>query len=124
MISAALDISDVGFYIQNVSPSDISVVSAGRNITLYDPLSALRSYAALQIDGFSGFPTGDLQISGPGTLQVISANSIDLGNQTGNPNDITTWNGITSIGNARNPGPSLPRCRYHAGCWDKPSIGS
>jgi filamentous hemagglutinin len=104
IITAGEDISDVGFYIQNVAASDISVVSAGRNITLYDPLSALRSYAALQIEPFSGFPSGDLQISGPGSLQLLAANSIDLGNQTGNPDDITTWNGITSVGNARNPG--------------------
>ena len=103
-ISAAEDISDVGFYLQNVAASDISVVSAGRKITLFDPLSLLRSYAALQTEPFTGFPSGDLQISGPGTLEVIAANSIDLGNQTGNPNDITTWNGITSIGNNRNPG--------------------
>jgi len=104
MISAGSDISDVGFYIQNVNEGDISVVSAGGTIKLYDPLSAIRSYASLQGEPFTGFPSGDLQISGPGSLEVLAGSSLDLGNQTGNPNDSSTWNGITSVGNTRNPG--------------------
>jgi membrane-associated protease RseP (regulator of RpoE activity) len=44
---------------------------------------------------------GDIQISGPGTLQVLAGRNIDLG--TGSNNADGTGVGITSIGNGRNP---------------------
>ena len=108
-ITASGDISDAAFYIQNVASSDISTVSAGGSITLYDPQSTLRSDAVAVSElvnnaqyAQDAFPSGDLQISGPGSLEVLAAKSIDLGNDTGYPGDTTIWNGITSIGNARN----------------------
>ena len=112
-------INDAGLYIQNVNPADISIISAGMGINGYNINSSLRSYAlSLTIDpntgkynssllanAYSGFPSGDIQISGPGTLEILSGGPIDLGHDPyGNPNgDPTIWNGVTSIGNARNP---------------------
>ena len=42
---AGQDLTDVALYIQNDQPSDISVISAGRDIIAYDPNSALRGLA-------------------------------------------------------------------------------
>lgn len=100
-ISAAGSISDVGLYIQNVSASDISVVSAGGNIIPYDPTSPLQlnAYAATQRS--AALQSGDIQISGPGTLEVIAGGNIDLGNGPNNADG--TGVGIMSIGNSRNP---------------------
>lgn len=115
-ISAGRDITDVGLYIQNVSPDDVTVVSAARNIIAYNPVSALRiqaqksgnllsAYTGL-IQGTSSPNTGDIQIAGPGTLEVLAGGNIDLGRapsaQTSSlqPGLAT---GIVSIGNERNP---------------------
>ncbi len=112
-------INDAGLYIQNVNPSDISIISAVKGINGYNINSPLRSYAlSLTIDpntgkynssllanAYAGFPSGDIQISGPGTLEILSGGAMDLGHDPyGNPDgDPTIWNGVTSIGNARNP---------------------
>jgi filamentous hemagglutinin family protein len=115
-INAADNMTDIGLYIQNVTASDISTVTAGGNITLYDPSSALRnnliSYSAIAGVNISqaAVPSGDVQVSGPGTLELLAGGTIDLGNAPQGPNapglniiDPTVWNGITSIGNSRNP---------------------
>src|SRR5262249_9187750 len=49
-------------------------------------------------------PSGDIQISGPGTLEVLAGRNFDLGVGPNNPDG--TGVGLTSIGNIRNP--SLP----------------
>jgi hypothetical protein len=122
-VIASGDISDVGLYIQNLNQSDISLVSAGGSFRGYDPTLQLRksALAASELAGDSdykltGFPSGDIQISGPGTLQLLAAKDIDLGNappfgpepkEPDDPQviwDPTIWVGLTSIGNARNPG--------------------
>ncbi len=121
-VVASGDISDVGLYIQNLNESDISLVSAGGSFRGYDPTSQVRASAVaaslLANDteyAQTGFPSGDLQISGPGTLLLLAAKDIDLGNAPpfgpeplpGDPQvitDPTIWVGLTSIGNARNPG--------------------
>jgi hypothetical protein len=119
-VIAGQDITDVALYIQNTSASDVSVVSAGRDITLYDPNSVLRQEAQQPgtttqasnqlLAGFqanvsvpaSGSPTaGDIQISGPGALEVLAGGNLDLGDGPNNPDG--TGVGITSIGNGRNP---------------------
>lgn len=112
-ISASGDITDIGLYLQNNSSTDISVVSAGKSLNAYDAQSILRSYAVAvsQIVNNSqyaqdAFPSGDIQIAGPGTLEVLAGKGIDLGNAPGYAGDPTIWVGLTSIGNARNP--SLP----------------
>jgi len=106
-ILAAGDISDVAFYMQNVSSSDISVVSSGGTIVLNDPNSRLRK-AQTDSKGKSYAPAfslpGDLQLSGPGALEVTAVGSINLGSSApGYNGDDTLGRGITSIGNARNP---------------------
>jgi hypothetical protein len=120
MILAGQDITDAAFYIQNIGASDISVVSAGRDIIAYDPTSPLRIQAQtagnelLGVDAANsstldsasnvdnGFPTpGDIQISGPGSLEVLAGRNLTLG--VGQENSNGTATGISSVGNARNP---------------------
>jgi filamentous hemagglutinin len=102
-ISSGLDLQDVSFYIQNNNASDISIVSADRNITLFDPNSS--GLLALGEANDSNAAFGDIQIGGPGTLEVLAGGNLDLGQGTSpfalsNPG---TNLGITSIGGARNP---------------------
>lgn len=120
---AGRDISDVGLYIQNLRATDLSIVSAGRDILLYNPTSALRSAAqaagsALLATGArapgpaTGNPnTGDLQIGGSGALLVKAGRNVDLGATLPPDDGISgglkapidgTAVGLTSIGNARN----------------------
>ncbi len=103
-IVAGHDIRDIAFYVQNVDAEDTSVVSAGRDIVAYDANSPLRVAArslgnSLNIG--SGTLAGDIQISGPGALQVLAGRNLDLG--VGPNNADGTGVGIVSIGNARNP---------------------
>ncbi len=114
-VLASKDISDVAFYIQHVAPTDISFVSAGRDIVPYGENAAIRSLASdfprgnfvgdnLQTTT-SGAKTnalpGDIQISGPGVLEVLAGRNLDLGSGANFTNG--TGFGITSIGNFRNP---------------------
>jgi hypothetical protein len=106
-VMVGADIMDVAFAIQHLKPYDVSIVSAGGEMRLYDAnnpdlLAAVEdlkdrppSYARPQPR------SGDIQISGPGTLQVLAGGNIDLG--TGNASSDGTGVGISSIGNARNP---------------------
>ncbi|TCO87339.1 filamentous hemagglutinin family protein [Chthoniobacter flavus] len=110
-VLASHDITDIGLYIQNVSDQDISVVSAGRDIILYDPNSALRQQAQTPGNAIPAFSVtsftpaspraGDVQINGPGTVEVLAGRNLDLGDGPNNPDG--TGVGITSNGNARNP---------------------
>jgi hypothetical protein len=109
-VVASGDISDVGLYIQNLSPSDISLISSGGSFRGYDPGSQVRAAAVSVSDLFripsyrqEAFPSGDIQISGPGTLQLLAGKDIDLGNAPLFSGDSTIWVGLTSIGNSRNP---------------------
>jgi filamentous hemagglutinin len=106
-IVAGADLTDAAFYIQNNKSSDVTVVAAGRDMILYDANSSLRSAATAAGNAldFGELPlAGDVQISGPGTLEVLAGRDLDLG--IGNNNPDGTALGITSIGNGRNP--SLP----------------
>ncbi len=103
-IFAGRDISDIAFYLQNVREDDISMVSAGRNILAYNSGSILRIAASSAGNiplAARGPLAGDIQIGGPGSLQVLAGRKLDLG--TGADNGNGTGTGITSIGNARNP---------------------
>ena len=109
------DITDVALYIQNLNKSDISIVAAAGDILPYNESSKLRSLAAdaatgnaifdLERQTASGKPVtalaGDIQVSGPGILEVLAGRNLDLG--TGENLSDGTGVGITSIGNARNP---------------------
>ena len=99
-IIAGGDITDVGLYLQNVNPNSVSIVSALGNIIPYDPQSTLEQ----QIPAASShqYRSGDIQVSGPGTLEVFAGGNIDLGNNPGS-SDPTLNVGFTSIGNSRNP---------------------
>ncbi len=106
-VVASEDITDMALYIQNTKADDVSVVASGGDIIAYDASSPLRTLAtrtgnALNINEVP--LAGDIQISGPGTLEVLAGRNLDLG--TGGNNADGTGVGITSIGNGRNP--SLP----------------
>jgi len=101
-IFAGRDITDDALYIQNVSTTDGSIVAATRDIIPYNSNSLLRIAGAASGNLIVGSPqAGDIQISGPGSLEVLAGRNLDLG--TGTSNSDGTGTGITSIGNARNP---------------------
>ena len=106
-VVAGRDISDIALYIQNAGADDVSVAASGGNIVAYDPDSRLRTLAqtpgnALTIAGVPVDPlAGDIQISGPGTLEVLAGGNLDLG--VGSNRSDGTGAGILSIGNQRNP---------------------
>ncbi|MEI7819979.1 MAG: filamentous hemagglutinin family protein [Verrucomicrobiota bacterium] len=114
-IFAASDIVDVAFYIQNIRSSDVSIVASGRDIIPNNPNDATRSLANnASLGNFVGDQAsttlagsttnalpGDIQINGPGTLEVLAGRNIDLGTEANISNG--TGVGISSIGNFRNP---------------------
>ena len=102
-IFAGRDISDIGLYIQNLADEDVSIVAAGRDIIAYNANTASRvtaSSAGNAITSSSAPRAGDLQISGPGTLEVLAGRNLDLG--IGKSNADRTGLGLVSVGNARN----------------------
>jgi filamentous hemagglutinin len=114
-VMAGRDITDVAFYLQNVSASDVTLVSAGRDIVPFNENAEVRAIATNvdlgNVVGDNARSTvagestsalaGDIQINGPGVLEVLSGRNLDLG--TGANFDDGTGVGITSIGNTRNP---------------------
>lgn len=103
-VLAGNDITDVALYIQNTSAEDVSVISSGRDIVAYNANSPARVLAQSPGNAlnFNSTPlAGDLQISGPGTLEVLAGRNLDLG--TGKAGADGTGLGIISVGNARNP---------------------
>jgi filamentous hemagglutinin len=121
-VIAGQDITDIGLYIQNNNADDISLVQAGRDIIAYDSSSPLRVAAGTAVSGYdplqspagtgAGAPnSGDIQISGPGTLEVLAGRNLTLGEDSGlNPNKPVDGDGVfaglTSVGGESNP--SLP----------------
>ncbi len=105
-IMAGSDITDVGLYLQNNQATDITVISAGRDLKVFDANSVLRQAAQvgsniLQTESQSP-ESGDIQLGGPGTLDVIAARNLDLGTSGAASSD-GTHVGITTIGNTLNP---------------------
>jgi len=104
-IVAGRDIGDVALYIQNLAPTDLSIVSAGRDLVVYNENTESRAQARLDTSSNPSVVipalAGDIQISGPGSLQVSAGRNLDLGFGSGNADG--TGSGISSIGNARNP---------------------
>jgi hypothetical protein len=106
-VVAGTDVTDIGLYIQNVNANDVSVVSAGRDIIAYDANAPLLQEANTpgNIAPIANTETGDIQIAGPGTLEVVAGRNLTLGvEQSGNA---TLSNGpavgITSVGKTLNP---------------------
>jgi hypothetical protein len=117
-VIAGQDITDIGLYLQNDTADSISIVDAGRDIIAYDASSPLRIDAGTDLLGYSilnplglttGAPnSGDIQISGPGALEVLAGRNLTLGNDDGvNPNDQSPgdglFSGLTSVGGEINP---------------------
>lgn len=114
-IIAEQDVSDVAFFLQNTDSNDISLLSAGRDIVPYNDGDTTRAAAnnislgnyiadakKARLDGStSSALSGDIQINGPGYLEILAGRNLDLGTGA-NLNDGTGL-GITSIGNLRNP---------------------
>ena len=104
-IIAGNDIGDVSLYLQNLSPSDVSLVSAGRDIILYNETTGTRVASAASRNASTLLVAdplaGDIQMAGPGQLQVLAGRQLDLG--LGSSNADGTGSGITSVGNGRNP---------------------
>ena len=114
-IMAQRDIADVAFYLQNLSASDVTLVSAGRDIIPFSENSQVRSLAGdLALGNWVGGTAnstaagtstkalaGDLQINGPGVMEVLAGRNLDLGSGANFTDG--TGVGITSIGNTRNP---------------------
>jgi filamentous hemagglutinin len=112
-VIAGRDLSDISIYVQNNTDTDVTRVVAGRDLTPYATSTPLR--LAAQASGnmlfssgngspgpLSGNPTtGDIQIGGPGTLQLVAGRDFDLGAVKNNADG--TASGVTSVGNARNP---------------------
>ena len=103
-VIAGQDVSDIALYIQDDSAAGISVISAGNNIVAYDPNSALRTEAQAPGNFNEAMLAneGDIQISGPGTLEVLAGNNLNMGVGPNGPAP-GLGVGITSIGNQRNP---------------------
>jgi len=115
-VIAGQDITDIALYVQNNQATDLTTVAAGRDFIPYDPNSALRTQVQNTGQLFfnatsntsvpaTGTPTaGDIQIGGPGSLDVFAGRNLSLG--VGPASVDGTSVGIKSIGNERNP--SLP----------------
>jgi filamentous hemagglutinin family protein len=121
---AARDITDIAFYLQHAASSDISLVSAGRDLVPFNESAPLRvlggnlSSGNLIVDpdsdtvllGAGGVPVptkalaGDIQTGGQGIVQVLAGRDIDFGSGANFVDG--TGVGLTSIGRLRNP--SLP----------------
>ncbi|MEO7098357.1 MAG: filamentous hemagglutinin family protein [Luteolibacter sp.] len=114
-IIAERDITDVAFYMQNVGNEDITLISAGGDIIPFNENATIREIAGNISLGnavgdderttVTGNSTralaGDIQINGPGSLEVLAGRNVDLGNGANFVDG--TGTGITSIGNSRNP---------------------
>ncbi len=103
-IIAGQDITDIALYLQNIRIDDFSVVAAGRDLVAFDANSFFRIMANSlgNVLGLGAGPlAGDIQISGPGALEVLAGRNFDLGIGPNNPEGTAV--GITSIGNERNP---------------------
>lgn len=122
-ILAERDITNVALYLQNASEESISLVAAGRDLIPYNADSPARviandrtrgnfiadtPQATVLIQGGSSLTTtalsGDIQLGGPGVLEVLAGRNVDLG--TGPNLADGRGVGITTIGRSRNP--SLP----------------
>ena len=112
-VVASRDITDVALYVQNARSQDTTVVAAGRDVVAYDPASPQRLAAqqpgnvlsglAGETNPASGTPTaGDIQLAGPGTLEVVAGRNLTLGSGSDARRDGTAT-GITSIGSVSNP---------------------
>ena len=111
-VIAGGNIADVALYIQNDNADDVSMVVAGGDLLAYDPNSPslidaratgniLDFYnSGVTLPAWQNPNAGDIQIAGPGTLEVLAGRNLNLG-----VGPTIRWHrrGITSIGNGANP---------------------
>jgi len=124
-VVAGNDITDTSLYVQNDNSTDITLVEAGHDILPYDANSVLReethSTGAIDLGendnsadqstyqpngtGLGAPNAGNIQIAGPGTLEVLAGRNLNLGENPGNVLDGTgaIGSGILSIGNTLDP---------------------
>ena len=103
-VIAGQDITDIAFYLQDDTAGDISLVAAGRDIIPYDadaPLLVDAQSAGNILNNGQTTLAGDIQVSGPGTLEVLAGRDLNLGDGLNNADG--TGVGISSIGNEANP---------------------
>lgn len=84
LISAGRDVRDVNLRLQNVDPTDVSVVQAGRDISFADR----RNAQGVRVTNSNG-----ILIAGPGRLDVLAGRNIQL----------AASEGIRSLGDQLNP---------------------
>jgi hypothetical protein len=106
-IIAGGDITDIAFHLQNDAADAVSVISAGGDLVAYDPSSSEREAALgtgnISLTSFPAGLSGDIQIAGPGTMEVLAGGSLELGGQgPGGPTN-SSGDGIASVGNTLNP---------------------
>jgi len=123
-VIAGRDITDLALYLQNVRDDDRTVVAAGRDLVPYDANSPLRVAARstgnilnLGDDALAG----DIQLAGPGSLEVLAGRNLDLG--IGPSGSDGTGVGIVTIGNAKNPALPFDGASILAGAGLGPSAG-
>ncbi|PKU24901.1 filamentous haemagglutinin family protein [Telmatospirillum siberiense] len=114
-IIAGGDITDIAFYIQNINASDVSLIAAGGTIVAYDANAtglkeALADYYASAYfvstsKAYTLSPqSGDIQVAGPGTIEVLAGDDVNLGvSTTVGASSNGTSAGIVTIGNESNP---------------------
>jgi hypothetical protein len=104
-IIAARDIADIAFYLQNTDEDSVSVISAGRDLLPFSTNTPLRNLVNTPTSQIAqnqpAALAGDIQLGGPGTLQVLAGNDIRLGNGPSAADG--TGTGIITVGNSRNP---------------------
>ncbi len=103
-VFAGRDITDASFYVQNLRSSDLTSIVAGRDILPYNPNSLLRQAvsrnAGVTADADKPL-VGDIQVGGPGNVEILAGRNITLGTTPAQPDG--TGDGISTIGNLRNP---------------------
>jgi filamentous hemagglutinin len=84
VVEAGRDIVNLTYLGENLHPDDLTLISAGRDFK--DP-ATYNAAGAPQPAG------GNVQVGGPGSLMLLAGRDIDLGFS----------NGVTTVGNLRNP---------------------
>ncbi len=123
-VIAGRDVSDIALYVQNVSADDITLVASGRDVIAFNdnsPLRVLARSAGSALNFGDNALAGDIQISGPGTLEVLAGRNLDLG--IGPTASDGTALGMVTIGNARNPYLPFDGAQIVAGAGIGPATG-
>jgi filamentous hemagglutinin len=103
-VYASRDLTDISFYLQNLTETDTTIITAGRDIVPYNASSPLRAQSASAGNAIANNENplaGDIVIGGPGSIQILAGRDLDLG--TGPNNADGTGIGFSTVGNNRNP---------------------